>query len=174
MGDKGEEFDLEHVRELMRAMSELDIHELQLTLAKDREIVLKRHPPAPLPPPPPPAPNITVAAPTMSAAPAMMSAPPPMGSIAPAESVPPPAAAPAGDFVTSPFVGTFYRAPSPGASPFVQVGDKFKAGDILCIVEAMKLMNEIEAEFDGEILEIVAENGKPVEYGQSVFRVAKH
>ena len=168
MAEKGDEFDLDHLRELMRAMSELDIHELQLKLAEDREIVLKRHPPAPLPPPPPPAPNITVAAPmTTTAGPLLSSAPP-------AASQPPAAPAePAGEFITSPFVGTFYRASSPGSAPFMQVGDTFKAGDTLCIVEAMKLMNEIEAEFDGEILEILGENGKPVEYGDRIFRVAK-
>ncbi|KUK31050.1 MAG: AccB acetyl-CoA carboxylase, biotin carboxyl carrier protein [Thermoanaerobacterales bacterium 50_218] len=74
--------------------------------------------------------------------------------------------------VTAPMVGTFYRAPAPDAPPFVEVGSKVKKGDTLCIIEAMKLMNEIEAECDGEVVEILAENGQPVEYGQVLFLIA--
>ncbi len=73
--------------------------------------------------------------------------------------------------VRSPIVGTFYRAPSPGAAPFVEVGDRVRKGQVLCVVEAMKLMNEIEAEIDAEVVEIVAENGQAVEYGQVLFRL---
>ena len=76
-----------------------------------------------------------------------------------------------GNFVTSPLVGTFYAAPSQDLPPYVQVGDKVKKGQVLAIVEAMKLMNEIESDFDGEIAEIYVENGKPVEYGQKLFRI---
>ena len=68
--------------------------------------------------------------------------------------------------ITSPFVGTFYRAPGPGADPFVEVGQQVKKGDVLCIIEAMKLMNEIEAENAGTVVEILVENGKPVEFDQ--------
>jgi acetyl-CoA carboxylase biotin carboxyl carrier protein len=71
--------------------------------------------------------------------------------------------------VKSPIVGTFYEAPSPGSPPFVQVGDVVKPGQILCIVEAMKLMNEIEADQGGEVVRRVVENGQPVEYGQALF-----
>ena len=78
-------------------------------------------------------------------------------------------AAPAGKPVTSPMVGTFYRSPSPEAKPFVQVGDTVKKGDTLCIIEAMKLLNEIEAEEDGVIKEVLVENGQPVEFGQPLF-----
>ena len=78
-----------------------------------------------------------------------------------------------GVFVTSPFVGTFYRSPSPDAPPFVDVGSTIKPGQPLCIVEAMKLMNEIEAEFAGVVLECLVENGSPVEFGQKLFRVKK-
>jgi oxaloacetate decarboxylase alpha subunit len=74
--------------------------------------------------------------------------------------------------VVAPMVGTFYRAPAPGAPPFVDVGSKVKKGDTLCIIEAMKLMNEIEAECDGEIVEILVENAQPVEYGQVLFLIA--
>jgi acetyl-CoA carboxylase biotin carboxyl carrier protein len=73
--------------------------------------------------------------------------------------------------VTSPFVGTFYRAPSPETEAFVQQGDSITPGQVLCIVEAMKLMNEIESEVSGTIVEILVENGKPVEYGGRLFRI---
>ena len=78
-----------------------------------------------------------------------------------------------GTFVTSPFVGTFYRSPSPDAPPFVDVGSTIKPGQPLCIVEAMKLMNEIESEVSGTIIELLRENGKPVEYGERLFKVRK-
>lgn len=73
--------------------------------------------------------------------------------------------------VTSPMVGTFYRAPAPDADPYVEVGDRVAVGQTLCILEAMKLMNELEAEIAGTIEEICVENGEPVEYGQVLFRV---
>lgn len=75
--------------------------------------------------------------------------------------------------VTSPFVGTFYRSPSPDAPSFVEVGSVVRPGQTLCIIEAMKLMNEIEAEVSGTIVEVYAQNGKPVEFGQKLFRVKK-
>jgi len=71
--------------------------------------------------------------------------------------------------ITSPIVGTFYRAPAPDKPPYVQAGDVVKAGQVLCIVEAMKLMNEIESEASGKIVKILVENGQPVEYGQPLF-----
>lgn len=73
--------------------------------------------------------------------------------------------------VTSPIVGTFYRSPSPDADPYVEEGDSVKKGQVLCIVEAMKLMNEIESELDGRIVKILAESTKPVEYGQPLFLI---
>lgn len=75
--------------------------------------------------------------------------------------------------VTSPIVGTFYRTPSPDAPPFVEVGSRVKKGQILCIVEAMKLMNEIESEVEGEVLEVSVANGQPVEYGEALFKIRK-
>lgn len=93
----------------------------------------------------------------------------------PSPSVAPPVAAATEEqgvaFVTSPFVGTFYRAPSPDASPFVEMGSVVKVGQSLCIVEAMKLMNEIEADVSGTIVDILVENGKPVEFGQKLFKI---
>ena len=75
--------------------------------------------------------------------------------------------------MTSPIVGTFYAAPSPDAQPFVRVGDRVKKGQVLCIVEAMKLMNEIESDVDGTISEIYPKNGQPVEYGEPLFAIAE-
>ena len=74
-------------------------------------------------------------------------------------------------YVTSPIVGTFYRAPSPDVDPFVGVGDFVEKGSVVCIVEAMKLMNEIESEVAGEIVSILVENGQPVEYGERLFEI---
>ena len=79
----------------------------------------------------------------------------------------------AGDFITSPFVGTFYAAPRPEAAPFTSVGSKLSPGDTVCIVEAMKLFNEIEAEFACEILEVLVESGQAVEFGAKLFRVKR-
>ena len=82
-------------------------------------------------------------------------------------------AAEAGAFISSPFVGTFYRSPSPEAPVFVEAGGKVRKGQVVCIVEAMKLMNEIEAEADGRVAEILAQNGQHVEYGQPLIRLTK-
>ena len=76
-----------------------------------------------------------------------------------------------GDFISSPFVGTFYRAPSPEAPVFVDVGQPVRKGQVVCIVEAMKLMNEIESDCDGVVLEILVSNGQPVEFGEPMFRL---
>jgi acetyl-CoA carboxylase biotin carboxyl carrier protein len=97
-------------------------------------------------------------------------APPPLVAVG-APAVPTPALAVApeqipGHMVKSPMVGTFYRSPSPGAKPFVEVGDTVKAGDTICIIEAMKLLNEIECDKDGVVKAILVENGQPVEYGE--------
>ena len=76
-----------------------------------------------------------------------------------------------GELITSPFVGTFYRSPSPEAAPYVEVGQSIQSGQVLCIIEAMKLMNEIESEVSGKIVEIFPENGQPVEFGEKLFRI---
>jgi acetyl-CoA carboxylase biotin carboxyl carrier protein len=118
-------------------------------------------------------------APVTYASPAAQSVVPPMDHAA---SIPAaartPAAEPAGDGgdqvdVTSPFVGTFYRSPSPDTPSFVEVGSVVRVGQTLCIIEAMKLMNEIEAESAGTVTEIYAQNGKSVEYGQRLFRIKR-
>ena len=94
---------------------------------------------------------------------------PQQGMPAAAPAVPAAAAAPEGHTVKSPMVGTFYRTPSPGAKAFVEVGQSVSAGDTLCIIEAMKLLNEIEADQSGVIKAILVENGQPVEYGEPLF-----
>jgi len=103
---------------------------------------------------------------TFHTSPQHPAAPAPVAA-APAEVAAP--AAPEGHAVKSPMVGTFYRCASPGAKPFVEIGDTVEQGDTLCIVEAMKLMNEIEADIGGTIKSILAENGQAVEYGQPLF-----
>jgi acetyl-CoA carboxylase biotin carboxyl carrier protein len=96
------------------------------------------------------------------------------GSIAPVESAVA-AGAPALEdgliYITSPMVGTFYRQPEPGAEPFTREGDYVKKGQVLCIIEAMKLMNEIESEHEGQLVKILVENGQPVQYGDQLFAV---
>ena len=78
-----------------------------------------------------------------------------------------------GDFISSPMVGTFYGSASPGSKPFVSAGDHVSEGDVVCIVEAMKMMNEIKSEFSGKVLSINVENEQPVEYGQTLFEISK-
>ena len=78
-----------------------------------------------------------------------------------------------GNFITSPMVGTFYASASPGAKPFINVGDLIAEGDVVCIVEAMKMMNEIKSEFSGKVVSIKVENSEPVEYGQALFEIAE-
>jgi acetyl-CoA carboxylase biotin carboxyl carrier protein len=94
-------------------------------------------------------------------------------AVAPPAQAAPPAPAPEEELhmVKSPIVGTFYEAPAPGAPPFVRPGDSVQAGQVLCIIEAMKLMNEIESDASGEIVKVLASNGQPVEYGQPLFAV---
>jgi len=82
-------------------------------------------------------------------------------------------AAEKGELITSPMVGTFYAAPSPDSPPFVQAGDTVRKGETLCILEAMKIMNEVEAEFDCKILEVLVQDGEPVEYDKPLFRVER-
>lgn len=104
----------------------------------------------------------------MSAAPSFVSSAVPHAAPASAGA---PKATSSGKQIVSPFVGTFYLSPSPGAPPYVKVGQSIKPGDVLCIVEAMKLMNEIEAEVSGKISAILVENGQPVEFGEPLFVV---
>ncbi len=146
------DIDLDQLRELMQALRDFELDELEIEHGEERVVLRRSTSPG-----------------FVSAAVPASIAPPPLAPVVA------PAVEPVieGDFITSPFVGTFYRAPSPGADAFIKKGASFETGQTLCIVEAMKLMNEIEAEFDGVIEEILVENGKPVEYGDPLFRVAK-
>ena len=115
-------------------------------------------------------------APMMAAAPAMMPAPAmpqaPAPAAAPAPALEPAPASGAENALRSPMVGTFYRSPSPDAAPFVEVGQSVRAGDVLCIVEAMKMMNQIEADHAGTVTAIHVDNGEPVEFDQPLITIA--
>ena len=120
----------------------------------------------------------TVAQPAAQAGAVLVAPPMPAAAAQPAQEAPAsaPVEDPGVDFndvfeAKSPLVGVFYAAPSPGAEPFVRVGSRVKKGDVLCIVEAMKLMNEIQAERDGEIVDICAHDGDGVEFGQTLFKL---
>ena len=147
--------DLRKLKTLIDLISESNVSELEITEAEGKVRIVKGSPAAVVMQP--------VAQPVAAAASAAPAAAAPAESAAPA-----PAAAP-GFTVKSPMVGTFYRAASPGAKPFVEVGSSVKAGDTLCIIEAMKILNEIESEKAGTVTQILGENGQPVEYGQPLF-----
>lgn len=152
--------DLNQLRALMEAMREFELDELEFEDSEERIVLRRGSASAPVVAAP--------VAPAYSAHPTHAPSMPPAASIAPAA-----ADAPDVVYVTSPFVGTFYRAASPGAEAFVKPGSRVEIGQPLCIVEAMKLMNEIEAELAGEILEVLVENGKTVEYGDKLFKLRK-
>jgi len=107
----------------------------------------------------------------------VIQAPSAVDQVAPARAPETPAESGRGEdlhVVNSPIVGTFYGSPNPGAEPFVRVGDRVKSGQVLCIIEAMKLMNEIESDVDGEVMRVYVENGQPVEYGEALFGIHPH
>jgi acetyl-CoA carboxylase biotin carboxyl carrier protein len=149
--------DLRKLKTLIDLVSETNVSELEITEAEGKVRIVKGVPP----------PAAVPASVTYMAAPAhqvAVAAPTPSAS-----SVSAPAAEIKGVVVKSPMVGTFYRSASPGAQPFVEVGVQVKAGDTLCIVEAMKILNEINTEQSGAVTRILVENGQPVEYGQPLF-----
>lgn len=150
--------DLRKLKTLIDLVSESGVAELEITEGDDHVKIVNRVGAAPAAAVAAPAPVIAAAA-----APVEVAAPTPAPTLAPAEET---------RTVNSPMVGTFYRAPSPGAKPFADVGQRVKAGDTVCIIEAMKLLNEIESEYDGVIKEILVENGQPVEFGQPLFVIA--
>jgi acetyl-CoA carboxylase biotin carboxyl carrier protein len=151
--------DLRKLKTLVDLVSESNIAELEITEADGKVRIVKAS-----------APVAMSAAPLVMAAPAA-STPQPASARASAESAAAEAAAEADDghIVKSPMVGTFYRAASPGGKPLVEVGDSIKAGEPLCIIEAMKIMNEIEADVGGSISRVLVENGQAVEFGQPLF-----
>lgn len=160
--------DLRKLKTLIDLVSESNVHELEITESEGTVRIVK----GPVAPPPAAMPMQTYQIPP-GYLPQAMAAP---QAAAPAPAAEAPAAAPAaesavvsGTQVTSPMVGTFYRAPSPEAKSFVDVGSTVKVGDTLCIIEAMKILNEIEAETAGVVKQILVENGQGVEYGQALF-----
>jgi acetyl-CoA carboxylase biotin carboxyl carrier protein len=146
--------DLRKLKKLIDLVQESGIAELEITEGEER-VKIVRGGQVEVSPVGAPVPAVALAV-----------AAPPAAQAAPTPEAPP---APEAHVVKSPMVGTFYRAPSPDAAPFVEVGDTVKAGQTVCIIEAMKLMNEIEADQDGVIKAILVENGPPVEYGEPLI-----
>ena len=152
------QLDHEQLHRLLDALGESDIQEFRLE-GDDFRLEIRRNLPAQ-----------TVMAPVM---PAPVAAAAPVAASAEPASAPPASTATRSDLleVTAPMVGTFYRAPAPGEPPFVEVGTRINVGQAVCILEAMKLMNELESEVGGEVVEILVDNGTPVEFGQVLMRV---
>ena len=151
--------DIRKVKKLIELLEESGIAEIEITEGEEA-VRISRYPnavpvaaaPAPIP--------VQAQAPVAAAAAAPAAAPPPAPEASPAQ---------AGHRVAAPMVGTFYRSSSPEAEPFVKVGDMIQVGDTLCIIEAMKMMNQIEADVSGKLMSVEVENGEPVEYGQALF-----
>ncbi len=144
--------DLRKLKKLIDLVQESGISELEVTEGEEKVKIVKSG-----------VAGVAYAAPVPVATTAPSTAPGPATVAAPAEIT--------GHFVKSPMVGTFYRSPSPGAKAFVEVGDTVKSGDTICIIEAMKLLNEIECDKDGVIKAILVDNGQPVEYGEPLVLI---
>ncbi len=149
--------DLRKLKKLIDLVQESGIAELEITEGEEKVKIVKGGRAVP---------EVVAMLPAPTAAPAPAA---PAGAAPPAPAEVPPKVE--GHVLKSPMVGTFYRAPSPGAKPFVEVGDTVKAGQTVCIIEAMKLLNEIEADKDGVVKAILAENGQPVEYGEPLLAI---
>ena len=149
--------DLRKLKKLIDLVEASGIAELEITEGEEKVRIAKSIAGAPM---------------MMAHAPQMIQATVPAAAPAPAAAAPAEEAVPEGHVVRSPMVGTFYRAPAPGAKNFAEVGQSVNAGDTLCIIEAMKLLNEIEADQGGVIKAILVENGQPVEYGEPLFVIA--
>ena len=149
--------DLRKLKTLIDLVSESNISELEITEAEGKVRIVKAGAPG------------TATAPMMMMAPTQPAAPMATAPAAAAPAAPPAEPEQTGHIVKSPMVGTFYRASSPGAKPLVDVGQAVKEGESICIIEAMKIMNEIEADKTGTIVRVLAENGTAVEFGQPLF-----
>ena len=148
--------DIRKVKKLIELLDESGIAEIEITEGEESVRISRYSSQAPAPAP------VMAAAPAAPVAAAPAPAPVAAAAVEPEED---------GHAVTAPMVGTFYSAPSPGSADFVQLGDRVNVGDTLCIVEAMKMMNPIEAEVSGTIKSLRAQNGDPVEYGQTLFMI---
>ncbi|MCK7545272.1 acetyl-CoA carboxylase biotin carboxyl carrier protein [Marinobacter bryozoorum] len=150
--------DIRKIKKLIELLEESDVEELEIQEGDDSVRISRRREQA----------SVTYAPQPMHAPQPQAPAPAPAAeAAAPAEP-----AAPSGHAVKSPMVGTFYRAPSPSAASFVEVGQTVKAGDVICIVEAMKMMNQIEADKSGTVSEFLVENGQPVEFDQPLVIIS--
>jgi acetyl-CoA carboxylase biotin carboxyl carrier protein len=145
--------DIRKVKKLIELLEESGISEIEIAEGEE-SVRISRYPK--------PGTVTTTAAPAAPAAPAAAAAAAPAPTEAPAAPV-------QGQQVTAPMVGTFYSGPAPGAKPFVDIGTEVKPGDTLCVIEAMKMMNQIESEFAGRVVSVLVENGSPVEFGQPLF-----
>ena len=153
--------DIRKVKKLIELLEESGVSEIEIKEGEE-SVRISRHPTGVVHSIAAPAAHY--AAPTAPAG----GAAPMAGAPATAAAAPTPAHSP-DSVVTAPMVGTFYSSPAPGAKPFVEIGSEVKQGDVLCIIEAMKMMNQIESEKDGRIVSILARNGEPVEFGQPLF-----
>lgn len=158
--------DVKDLKQLIKMITETDITEFEMDNAEEKIVIKRGHHTE----------VVQVAAPAYVQAPAQMAAPATVAApvaVSPAASAAPAAVEAAGETINSPIVGTFYRAASPEAAPFAEVGQVIEKGQALCLVEAMKLFNEIEAEFKCKILKVCVENAQPVEFGQPLFVIEK-
>jgi acetyl-CoA carboxylase biotin carboxyl carrier protein len=152
--------DIRKVKKLIELLEESGVSEIEIKEGEE-SVRISRHP--------------TGVMHAFSAPPAYAMPPPAAAAVAPAGAAGSPPAAPAAaahspdSAVTAPMVGTFYSAPAPGARPFVEIGSEVKPGDVLCIIEAMKMMNQIESDKAGRVVSVLAKNGDPVEFGQTLF-----
>jgi len=153
--------DIRKVKKLIELLEASSVDEIEIKEGEE-SVRISRNTAAP----------IMAAAPAMMPAPAMPQVPAPTAAAAPASAPEPAAASGAENALRSPMVGTFYRSPSPDASPFVEVGQSVRAGDVLCIVEAMKMMNQIEADRAGTVTAIHVSDGEPVEFDQPLITIA--
>jgi acetyl-CoA carboxylase biotin carboxyl carrier protein len=150
--------DLRKLKKLIDLVQESGIGEIEITEGEEKVRISRQAPGSA---------QVLMAAPGMQP----MSYGPASGLAPAAQAAPPPAPEPKGHQLKSPMVGTFYRAPSPGSPPFVEIGQSVTKGQTLCIIEAMKLLNEIESDASGTVKAILVENGQPVEYGQPLFTI---
>lgn len=151
--------DIRKIKKLIELLEESDLAEIEIHEDKESVRISRTSQVA------------ASAAQTVVAAAAPVAAPAPQATAEPAAKAAPEAVATAGNPITAPMVGTFYRAPAPGSKPFVEVGQRVNVGDTLCIIEAMKMLNQIEADKAGTIIDVLVENGQPVEYGETLFVV---
>ncbi len=149
--------DIRKVKKLIELLEESGISEIEISEGEE-SVRISRYPQPG---------TVSVAAAPMALAPQAAPAAPAAPGAGSAAALPTPASR--GQQVTAPMVGTFYSGPAPGAKSFVEIGSEVKAGDTLCVIEAMKMMNQIESEFAGRVVSVLVENGNPVEFGQPLF-----